>query len=130
MGAQRVTAALVGRKMSLNAGYTDPAIGDKVMISGDNEVNLVTDGARSIGEVFQVHPVSGNTAAALTIELRTSRVDSLIAQVTITAGDKIMNFDRTKGRIFLPGSEDSVDVYGIALTGAAQDGSFDCAVIE
>ncbi len=119
---------LIALPFSLNSGYTTAALGDKVMISGDMEVAAVTDDAYAVGEIIAIEAAADNKAEQVTVELRSAKVDTIIASGAVTAGQGIVSFSATQGRTFVPATDEIALIYGVALTGAADTVAFDVVV--
>ena len=120
--------ALVGAKFAQDSGYTAPAVGDKVAISGDYEVALAAADDVVLGEVFALNLASGNVNASVTVEMRGQKVDRVVASGTITAGDYVKAAGANAFVTFAPAAGTSSLIYGIALEGAANTESLDVLV--
>ena len=123
MGKTAINGALVGKVFAIDAGYTSPAVGDKVKISGDYEVAAATEAAVVIGEVFAINKGSDNVEESLTIELRSAKIDSVVAQADVVAGEFVVIYNATQVRPYVQGTDLPEEIYGIALSGATATNS-------
>lgn len=120
--------ALVGAKFAQDSGYTAPAVGDKVAISGDYEVAAAAADDVVLGEVFALNLASGNVNASVTVEMRGAKVDRVVASGSITAGDYVKAAGSNAFVTFTPAAGTSSLIYGIALEGANDAESLDVLV--
>lgn len=125
MGEQIQRGALVGRRMEINSGYTTPAVGDSVTVSGENEVNLVGADEHCIGTVLAINSAGGNVLATVTVELRGAAVRTGVASGTVAFGDPLQSAASGDLKTHTPGAGLSRLIRGYALTGATVGLAFD-----
>lgn len=125
MGEQLQRGALVARRMEIASGYSTPAVGDSVKVSGENEVDLVGDEEHCIGTVLAINTAGGNVLATVTVELRGAAVRNGVASGTVTVGDRVQSAAAQELKTWAPGAGLSALIRGTALTGAANPNSFD-----
>lgn len=130
MGERTQHEAHVAATFAQHSGYTAPAVGDKVAISGDYEVAAATANDFVIGEVFALNPASGNVAATVTVELRGQKIDRVVVDDAgnVAAGAYVAIAGPTSVATHTPAAGTSVITYGIALEAGLDTASIDVLV--
>ena len=131
MGERAAHGALIAAAFTLDAGYTAPAVGDKVAISDDYEVAAAAAADFVIGEVFAINEASGNVNATVTIELRSQKIDRVVIDDAggVAAGAYVKIAGPTSVATHTPAAGTSVITYGIALEAGADTESVDVLVL-
>lgn len=129
MGERTAHGALVAAPFTVNSGYTTPAVGDKVTISDDYEVNAVAADGLVLGEVFAINEASGNVNATLTVELRGQKIDRVVASGGVSAGALVKIAGVNSVATWISGAGLTRILYGIALEAALDTESLDVLVL-
>ncbi len=131
MGERAQHEALLGVAFTLDSGYTAPAVGDKVKVSGDYEVAAATAAAFVLGEVFAINEGSGNVDPTVTVELRAQKIDRVVVDDAgnVAAGAYVAIAGPNSVATHTPAAGNSIVAYGIALEAGLDTESIDVLVL-